>query len=161
MPLTAEGMEATIRRYFDACNAGDEEGIIACFAEDGVHYFPAGTYGGPFVGPRMIAEKWHAAVESLGSIWTVDQVIADPSTARAVIEWTHFKAGIGTVLRGDEWYLFERPTGLIREIRAYYACPQPDRVDRFELGDFDYAGRGYPLGPPHDLLRQRAVPGSD
>ena len=26
-------------------------------------------------------------------------------------------------LRGDEWYLFSR-AGLIREIRAYYACPR-------------------------------------
>ena len=55
-----------------------------------------------------IAERWVDAVDRLGSIWTVDHVITDPSTGRAVIEWTHFKTRLDTVLRGDEWYVFDR-----------------------------------------------------
>ncbi|WP_225185049.1 nuclear transport factor 2 family protein [Bradyrhizobium sp. NBAIM01] len=35
-------MEATIRRYFDACNAADYDGLTACFTADAVHYFPPG-----------------------------------------------------------------------------------------------------------------------
>jgi hypothetical protein len=47
------------------------------------------------------------------------------------------------VLRGDEWYRFDPDSGLISEIRAYYASPQAAGLDRLELGGFPYAERGY------------------
>jgi methyltransferase len=152
--LTHASMEALIRRYFDGCNAADEEEIIACFVPDGVHYFPPGMYGGAFDGAEVIAARWANAVRTLGSIWTIEQVMTDPPRARAVIEWTHYKTFAGTVLRGDEWYIFDRETGLIKEIRAYYASPQAAGLERLELAMFDYAGRGYSLVPP-DLPRPR------
>jgi hypothetical protein len=104
-------------------------------------------YEGPFRGAGKIGERWQQAVEQLGSVWTIDQMITDPATGRAVIEWTHFKTFQGTTLRGDEWYLFDPATGLIEEIRAYYASPQA-ALQVLELGGFDYAGRGYALDPP-------------
>jgi uncharacterized protein (DUF1330 family)/ketosteroid isomerase-like protein len=143
-----ERMAALIRRYFDACNAADVDGIAACFVPDAVHYFPPGMYDGPFRGARTIAEKWRTAVETLGSYWTVDRLVCDPASHQAVIEWTHFKTRQGTVLRGDEWYAFDRDTGLIREIRAYYASPQDPSLDRLELGGYDYAAHGYAAAPP-------------
>jgi uncharacterized protein (DUF1330 family)/ketosteroid isomerase-like protein len=143
-----EQMAALIRRYFDACNAADVDGIAACFVPDAVHYFPPGMYDGPFRGARTIAERWRAAVELLGSYWTVDRLVCNPSTHEAVIEWTHFKTKQGTVLRGDEWYIFDPHSGLIREIRAYYASPQDKTLDRLELGGYDYAARGYATSPP-------------
>jgi hypothetical protein len=148
--LTHEGMERTMRDYFEACNAGDVERIASFFVEEGVHYFPPGMYGGPFVGGRTIGERWAEAVEELGSVWTVDSVMTDPENARAAMEWTHFKTGDGTVLRGDEWYEFDPETGLIEEIRAYYASPQDPSLDRLELEGFDYEERGYPVDPPID-----------
>ena len=147
-PLTQQGMERLIRTYFDACNAADPDAIAACFVEDAVHYFPPGMYGGPFEGAGSIARSWVSAVERVGSVWTVDQVLADPASARAVIEWTHFKTFAGTVLRGDEWYAFDPGSGLISEIRAYYASPQAADLDRLELSGFDYAARGYPVRSP-------------
>jgi hypothetical protein len=138
-------MERTIRDYFDACNTGDAEAVARYFTPDGVHYFPPGMYGGPFRGGQTIGERWAWAVETLGSQWTVDSVICDPATARAVIEWTHTKTKTGVVLRGDEWYHFDPATGLIAEIRAYYASPQAEGLDRLELGGFPYAERGYPV----------------
>jgi SnoaL-like domain len=152
--LTHADMEALIRRYFDACNAADSQAIIDCFVPEGVHYFPPGMYGGAFQGADAIAERWVQAVRTLGSIWTIEQVTTDPEHARAVIEWTHYKTFAGTVLRGDEWYVFDRATGLISEIRAYYASPQAPDMQRLELAMFDYAGRGYSLQPP-DLPRPR------
>jgi methyltransferase len=146
--LTSEGMAALMRRYFDACNAADVDAVAACFVPDAVHYFPPGMYGGPFRGARTIGERWAGAVERLGSIWTVDTIVADPSSGIAVMEWTHFKTLQNTVLRGDEWYVFDSANGLIREIRAYYASPQDPALDRLELGGFPYAGRGYPTAPP-------------
>jgi hypothetical protein len=145
--LTWGAMESRIRRYFDDCNSGEAERIAAHFEPDGVHYFPPGTYEGPFRGARTIAEKWRAAVQKLGSHWTVDTIICDPPRRRAVIEWTHFKRAQGIILRGDEWYEFSA-RGLIREIRAYYASPQDATLKNLELGGFDYAGRGYPLKSP-------------
>ncbi len=145
--LTAEGMERRIRAYFDDCNSGIVDNIACHFEPDAVHYFPPGMYQGPFRGARTIAQRWKAAVETLGSFWTVDQVICDPPTGRAVIEWTHFKRASGVILRGDEWYLFS-PSGLIAEIRAYYASPQDASLQALELGGFDYAGRGYPTKAP-------------
>lgn len=147
--LTAAGMEAWIRAYFDACNSGDVERIAAFFEPDGVHYFPPGMYEGPFRGARTIAERWSKVVKSLGSWWTVDQVICDPPTRRAAIEWSHFKRRQGVLLRGDEWYIFSE-RGLIAEIRAYYASPQDVNLTALELGGFDYAGRGYPMTAPEE-----------
>jgi len=144
--LTAAQMERRIRDYFDACNSGDVARIAAHFEPDAVHYFPPGMYEGPFRGAETIARRWNLAVRNLGSSWTVDQVICDPPTRRAVIEWTHFKPRQGVMLRGDEWYVFA-PSGLIREIRAYYASPQDPALKTLELEGFDYAARGYPLKP--------------
>jgi len=141
-------MEALIRRYFDACNAADVDGIAACFVPDAVHYFPPGMYDGPFRGADTIAERWRAAVENFGSYWTIDRLVCDPATHQAVIEWTHFKTKQGTILRGDEWYLFDPDSGLIGEIRAYYASPQDKSLDRLELGGYDYTAAGYATAPP-------------
>jgi methyltransferase len=136
--------EQLIRAYFDCCNRADADGIAACFVTDAVHYFPPGMYGGPFIGARTIAERWVWAVKTLGSQWSVDSVICAPATDRAVIEWTHHKQTTGVVLRGDEWYHFAPDSGLITEIRAYYASPQAPDLQRMELAGFPYAERGYP-----------------
>ena len=146
--LTVDSIESLIRAYFDACNEADTAKIAACFEPDGIHYFPPGMYQGPFRTADGIAERWAAAVASIGSVWTVDQIVADPMTGRAVAEWTHFKTYEDTVLRGDEWYIFDPTSGLISEIRAYYASPQDKTLDRLELGSFDYEGRGYPTKSP-------------
>lgn len=140
-------MEALVRRYFDGCNEADVQKMVACFVPDAVHYFPPGMYGGPFVGARTIAERWAQAVDTLGSCWSVDSFIGDADRGIAVIEWTHFKQFDGKVLRGDEWYVFDPESGLISEIRAYYASPQARELDRLELGDFSYGDRGYAMEP--------------
>lgn len=147
-PLTVEGMRATILGYFAACNDGDAAGVAAHCTADAVHYFPPDMYGGPFVGGATIGRRWAEAVATIGSVWTVDTVLCDPVTATAVAEWTHFKTFQHTVLRGDEWYRFDPDSGLLAEIRAYYASPQDRTRDRLELGGFDYAGRGYATEPP-------------
>jgi methyltransferase len=141
---TAARMERAIRGYFDACNSGDPEAVAAYFTPTATHYFPPGMYGGPFRGGAEIGARWAASVARIGSRWSVDQVICDPDTHRAVIEWTHVKSTDGVVLRGDEWYVFDAASGLIDEIRAYYASPQDTGLTRLELQGFPYAERGYP-----------------
>jgi hypothetical protein len=144
--LTAARMEAHIREYMDACTSGDADAIARYFEPDGVHYFPTGMYGGPFVSARTIGERFAAAVREGGSAWTVDAVLTDEPRQQAVVEWTHFKRNAGVILRGCEWYVFSG-AGLIQEIRAYYASPQAGGLTHLGLGEFDYEGRGYPLTP--------------
>ena len=93
-----------------------------------------GMYEGPFRGAEKIAERWCAAVEKSGSYWTIDALLIDADKAEAVIEWTHFKTEQGTVLRGAEWVVFDKASGLMREIRAYYASPQAANLKRLEPG---------------------------
>ena len=145
---SAEGLEATIREYFDGCNEASIAKITGCMVDEAVHYFPAGAPQGTFFGAGAIAEGWVKAVENFGSLWTVDRVIVDAPRREAVIEWTHFKPKMGVYLRGDEWYVFSED-GLITEIRAYYACPtSTDEIRSHELGDFEYESLGYALSPP-------------
>lgn len=144
----ADHMEKLIRRYFDACNQADQPAIAASFTPDGTHYFPPGMYEGPFRGGETIARRWADCVDRLGSVWTVDRLLVHPETWQAVMEWTHFKTRAGTMLRGIEWYEFDPVSRLIREIRAYYATPQPDQAACCQLGGFDYDARGYPAAPP-------------
>ena len=146
--LSAAKMEAVMREYYDGCNEADPEKIMGCFIPDAVHYFPPGMYEGPFRGAGKIAGRWCAAVEKGGSYWTIDALLIDADNAEAVIEWSHFKTGQGTVLRGAEWVVFDRASGLMREIRAYYASPQAADLERLELGGFDYEGRGYTMFSP-------------
>lgn len=151
MPLSSLHMRNTIERYFAGCNNADRDEMIACFVPEAVHYFPAGSpvfAPGPFVGADAIAQRWVDAVHDGGSSWTIDNIVCDESADAAVIEWTHFRSISGVVLRGDEWYRFDQQTGLISEIRAYYAAPAPKGPMVIGLGDFDYAGRGYPLTSP-------------
>ena len=145
--VTAAGLEQTIRTYFDGCNEANIGKMTSCMEPEAVHYFPAGAPQGTFAGAESIARGWVRAVETLGSIWTVDHVIVDASRLEAVIEWTHFKPKQGIYLRGDEWYRFSK-AGLITEIRAYYACPAAVPPKTHEIGDFDYETRGFPLKPP-------------
>ena len=144
----AVAMDQIIRKYFDGCNEADVEKMISCFTPDAVHYFPPGMYEGPFRGARTIAEKWRAAVQNLGSYWSVDRLLIEPLSYEAVMEWTHYKTKEGMILRGIEWYEFDTASGLIKEIRAYYASPQAPDMPRLELGGFDYDGRKYPMAPP-------------
>jgi hypothetical protein len=146
--ITSAALEEKIRTYFEGCNEASIEKMISTMEPDAVHYFPAGAPQGTFAGARAIAEGWVRSVANLGSIWTIDRIIVDASRLEAVIEWTHFKPKQNIYLRGDEWYVFST-AGLIREIRAYYACPtHTDPIRTHEIGNFDYAGRGYPLAPP-------------
>ena len=144
------GMHDLIIRYFEACNQGDSDAIVACLTPDAIHYFPPGMYGGAFRGARAIGDRWVKAYQELGSRWALERVAVDAEMNAAVAEWSHDKTKQGTVLRGDEWYEFDEDSGLISEIRAYYASPQAADLQRLELAEFDYARRGYSHRPPND-----------
>lgn len=145
--ITPAFMEKAIRRYFQACNAGDYAMLVSCFTPDAVHYFPPGLPEIPWRTADVIARKWVWCVENLGSRWTIEKILCSPTAPEAVIEWTHWKPRAKTALRGDEWYVFDEESGLIREIRAYYASAADSSLPISELVEFDYAGRGYHLGP--------------
>ena len=145
---SAAGLEATIREYYDGCNEANVEKITGDMEPDAIHYFPDGAPQGTFFGAQAIADGWINAVNNLGSVWTIDRIIVDANKLLAVVEWTHFKPKAGVYLRGDEWFIFSEE-GLIKEIRAYYACPaSTDPVRNHMVGDLDYEELGYPMEPP-------------
>ena len=141
-------MYELVMRYFEGCNAGDAAAIAACLTPDAIHYFPPGMYGGAFRGGRAVGDRWVKAYHELGSRWVIEKVIVDADANIAVGEWSHYKTKQGKVLRGDEWYVFDETSGLISEIRAYYASPQAADLEQLELAEFDYAGRGYSVKAP-------------
>ena len=64
-----------------------------------------------------------------------------------MLEWTQFDKE-GRILRGIDWFVFEAGSFRIQEIRAYGAAPIQRDLERQELQDFDYAGRGCPTARP-------------
>jgi ketosteroid isomerase-like protein len=146
--ISPAAMEATIRRYFDACNAADYEALMACFTADAVHYFPPGLPEIPWRGADTIARKWIWCVENLGSQWTIEKIICSSTAPEAVIEWTHWKNKPDTALRGDEWYVFDEASGKIKEIRAFYASAADPSLKISEWPEFDYRGRSYHMKSP-------------
>jgi hypothetical protein len=143
-PMTApsldQQLEQAIRHYIDACNAAAAAAISACFVPDATHYFPQ-------------TQKWSSAdaigtsfsrwVAQTGRRWTVDQILTDADRCAAILEWTQFDPP-ARVLRGVDWFLFERERLRIREIRCYFAARPDLQVARQELQSFDYGARGYP-----------------
>ncbi|WP_417447287.1 nuclear transport factor 2 family protein [Kangiella sp.] len=142
-----EQRKAIIEKYFEGCNEANHDKMTSCFTPDAVHYFPAGLPDVPWRGADTIATKWIWCVETLGSQWTIENMVVSEDGKQAVIEWTHWKTSIGEALRGDEWYCFDEETGLITEIRAYYASPVDKAEPINKLVEFDYVGRGYNMQP--------------
>ena len=142
-------MESLIERYFGACNAADYHGLVSSFTPNAVHYFPPGLPDVPWRGADRIARGWLWCVEHLGSRWTIEKILCSSTTPEAVVEWTHWKTKTKTILRGDEWYVFDESAGKISEIRAYYASPADRSSAVNELPGFDYSERRYSvLAPP-------------
>jgi methyltransferase len=142
---TAARMEQIIRAYIQACNDADPKAIAACFRSDAVHYFPSGDpRRTKWLGATTIASNFARIVEEQGVCWTVDQLVVDVDRCAAVLEWTRFNRERDRLLRGVDWFVFEPQTLSVLEIRPYTATPIDSTLPRQELGDFDYAGRGYP-----------------
>jgi methyltransferase len=143
----AQRIERLIRESIRACNLADTNAIAACFTPDAVHYFPTG-YSPKWSGASTIAENFSMVVRERRRCWTVDQVLVDVERYAGVLEWTSFAGHSDSIMRGVDLFLFDPQTLRIQEVRPYTAAPvQPDMA-RQELGDFDYAGRGYPTSRP-------------
>jgi hypothetical protein len=140
----ATRIEQAIRDYIQACNDGDAEKVAACFVSDAVHYFPTVA---KWSGASTIGANFSKRVQALGHLWTVDKVVVDADRQAGVLEWTQFDKE-GRILRGVDWFVFEPGSLRIREIRAYGAAPIQRDLDRQELREFDYAGRGYAIARP-------------
>ena len=134
-----ERMSATVRAYFDACNAASRERFEAVLAADCVHWFPPGT-GGPYVGRDAIVELWTTFVREKGSQWTIDRLVCDG--VEVCVEWTHYKPLVGERIRGSEWYTFDEG-GKLDGIWAHYASPRDAARPANELDGYPYAERGY------------------
>jgi len=139
-----ERMSATVRAYFDACNAASRERFAEVLADDCVHWFPPGA-GGPYVGRGAIVDLWLKFVREKGSQWSIDRLVCDGH--ELCIEWTHYKPKARERIRGSEWYTFDQD-GKIDGIWAHYASPRDAGRAANELDGFPYADRGYHAAAP-------------
>jgi len=131
---------ALLTRYYDACSAGDADGVAATVTGDVVHWFLAPNVGSrPVAGAEHLGRYWRKVQAMLGSRWVVDHLVVDGE--EAVIEWTMFWTPEGATervaTRGAEWFALR--DGRIAEIRSYYR-QEPATT---ELDGFPYADRGY------------------
>jgi hypothetical protein len=160
----APALERVVRAYFAACNAADAAGIAACLTPDAVQYGYAPSE--PMRGGATLSSRFKAIVDAEGRRWTLDRIVVDPATAEAVVQYSRFRTGDATVVRGAEWFFFDPASGLIREIHNYtptsaasMAAEEDDRAvpavppgrQRLELAGFDYAAHGYPTSLPATL----------
>ncbi len=128
-----------VRRYFDACNTGDRNALLATMTDDVVHHFLAPQV--PTIrSARALADfwvKWHRALDPR---WAIDRLVADGDTVVAEwsVLWTPRGSARRVMMRGTDWY--ELRDGRIAEVRAYHGH-DPDGDS--QLPDFDYAGRRY------------------
>jgi methyltransferase len=143
----AQRMEKVIREYIHACNRADANAIAACFSPEAVHYFPTG-YSQKWSGASTIGDNFARVVRARGRCWTVDQVLVDVERHAGVLEWTSFTGQNDSIMRGVDWFVFDPQTLRIQEVRPYTAAPVQPTMARQELGDFDYAVRGYPTSRP-------------
>jgi ketosteroid isomerase-like protein len=128
-----------VRRYYNGCNSGDLDELLATFAPDVVHYFLP-TSIPPVHGAEHLARYCRKFKKMVDPTWKIDRIIA--SGDAVVTEWSVLWTVPGTsrriMSRGAEWYLMHE--GRIAEVRAYFAA-DPERDS--ELATYPYASRGY------------------
>ncbi|MBL6752567.1 MAG: nuclear transport factor 2 family protein [Nevskia sp.] len=143
--LSKRGMQNWVRAFLAACNAGDAARIAGYFEADATRYFPIGRHGRPCQGAQEIGRRIAAAVKQHACVWTFDQMLCEPDSRRAVLEWSMVGNTRPGVLRGTDWYQFSQ-CGLIQELRTYFAAAPDPAQAAAELQEFDYAGHGYAAG---------------
>ncbi|MBI1394647.1 MAG: hypothetical protein GC151_01615 [Betaproteobacteria bacterium] len=128
-----------VRRYFDACNSGVLEDFGPTLADDVVHYFLPDRFP-PIKGAEHLARFWRKFKQVSDTVWGIDEIIAQGD--RVVNEWsliwTPPGSGARLKMRGSEWYVMR--SGVIAEIRAYFAY---DEARDAQLAGFPYRDRGY------------------
>ncbi len=144
-PPSRDPQVETVRLYYEACTAGDLDGLRATLHADVVHYFLAPNIGAaPVRGAEHLARYWRKTARLLDARWVVESAISQgPET---VIEWSMWwrppsaapdAPRIAT--RGAEFFRFR--DGRISEIRSYYQ----QRPETTELDGFDHAARGWSM----------------
>lgn len=129
----------TVLRYFDACNSGLLEDFEPTLAADVVHYFLPDRFP-PIRGADHLARFWRKFKQVSDTVWAIDQIIAqgDRVVSEWSLLWTPPGSGTRRKMRGSEWY--EMRSGVIAEIRAYFAY---DEGGDAELTGFPYGDRSY------------------
>jgi methyltransferase len=135
-----QSMEQAIREYIRACNDADAQAISACFEPDAQHFFPHSKWSGAMT----ISDNFAKVVKERGRHWTIDQILTDEGRCAAVLEWSQFDRSPHRLLRGVDWFVFNKDSFLIKEVRCYLAARSDPVATRQELQDFDYVRRGYP-----------------
>lgn len=139
MLSTSEHHIAVVLKYFDGCNTGELQDLLATLDEDVVHYFLPEQFK-PIRGAEHLAKYWRKFKLVLKPTWKIDHIIAhgDEVVSEWSCLWSPEQSSRRLMMRGTEWYVMRH--GKIAEVRAYYAYS--DKQDT-GLTSFPYDNRGY------------------
>ena len=138
--MTEHPNVALVRRFYEACNRGDQDLLRVCLAPDVVRYFAGRN---PAAGAEKLIAYCLASVAQLQSHWSIDHALA--GEGEAVIEWTMRwrpdSSDEFILTRGTEWIVIQE--GRIAESRLYFQTDA--EFTTTELQGFPYRDRGYTL----------------
>ena len=128
-----------VRKYFDGCNTGSLEDLLATLAPEVIHYFLPPQFP-PIVGAEHLAKYWRKYKLKLDPVWSIDRIIAqgDELVSEWSCLWTPQGSTKRVMLRGCEWYVMR--DSRIAEVRAYFM--HGDQAD-IGLTGFPYGSRSY------------------
>jgi ketosteroid isomerase-like protein len=128
-----------IRKFVDACNAGNVEVMLSTFTSDVSHYFLPSIFP-PIKGADLLARFWVKHKQALNPVWSIDHIIArdDEVVQEYSSTWTPPGSQRRLINRGTEW--FKMRDGRIAEVRSYFMIDPNSNV---ELSAFPYSERGY------------------
>jgi ketosteroid isomerase-like protein len=111
---------AVVRRYFDACNSGHLDELLATLHPDVTHVFLP-TAVPSLRGAASLARHWQSFQQAVRPLWRIERIVAsgDDVVNEWSCEWTPAGTARRVLTRGTEWYLVRK--GRITEIRAYVA----------------------------------------
>ena len=130
---------SVVLEYFDGCNTGDLDQLLATLDPDVVHYFLPHQFK-PIRGAQHLAKYWRKFKVLLNPTWKIDHIIAqgDEVVSEWSCKWTPEGTDLRLMMRGSEWYRMRNER--ILEVRAYFGYS--DKANA-ELTGFPYGDRGY------------------
>jgi hypothetical protein len=125
-------------------SASHADAIAACFAPRTVHYFP---HRFPLLCGDVIGSVIAEDIRNRGGEYFIDRMFANAEQYATAVEWSRTYNLTDRIMRGYEFYEFDRATLLVSEIRGYFAAAPNRGLARHEIVGFGYGGRGYKTLP--------------
>jgi steroid delta-isomerase-like uncharacterized protein len=120
-------MNDTVKRYFDAFNAGDTDGMLACLSDDVAHHVNEGVIReGKDLFAQFCAHMSRCYRENLTDMVIFEAADGTRASAEYIVNGTYLETDAGLPdARGQSYRLpagsfFDLKDGLITRVTTYY-----------------------------------------